>query len=183
MHSLRVVVAVQRYVPRTLPRQGKLGPSLCCKWSGAVPRVWEWSVGTLCGAAVAVRIASGKDERRAPALGWPPSTCGRRCSLKAAIRRRNRLAVVRLGDVRRRRSEGRKPCTPTVHGSVGATISFTLCRRTLWPQRRTEHASPDPLLWPKRAQTQNERRFHSFYIVENPQVDAEAAGDHHRPLH
>ena len=117
MRGLRVVVAVQRDAPRTLPRQGKLAPSPCCKWSGAVPRVWEWSVGTLCGAAVAVRIASGKDEQRAPALGWPPSTCGRRCSLKAAIRRRNRLAVVRLGDVRRRRSEGRQPCTPTVHGS------------------------------------------------------------------
>jgi len=117
MRGLRVVVAVQRDAPRTLPRQGKPAPSPCCKWSGAVPRVWEWSVGTLCGAAVAVRIASGKDERRAPALGWPPSTCGRRCSLKAAIRRRNRLAVVRLGDVRRRRSEGRQPCTPTVHGS------------------------------------------------------------------
>ena len=57
MRGLRVVVAVQCDAPRTLPRQGKLAPSPCCKWSGAVPRVWEWSVGTLCGAAVAVRSA------------------------------------------------------------------------------------------------------------------------------
>ena len=66
---------------------------------------------------------------------------------------------------------------------VGATTSFTLCRRTLWPPATNRARFSDPLLWPKRAQTKNERRFHSFYIVENPQVDAEAAGDHHRPLH
>ena len=158
MRSLRVVVAVQRDAPRTLPRQGKLAPSPCCKWSGAVPRVWEWSVGTLCGAAVAVRIASGKDEQRAPALGWPPSTCGRRCSLKAAIRRRNRLAVVRLGDVRRRRSEGRQPCTPTVHGS-GRDTSFTLCRRTLWPQRRTEHAFSRPIALAKTRSNEKRKKI------------------------